>query len=95
VIRQGSAALPPLPTACLAHRLIRLLFFGLAFGNCLFEILERESELVGVELLGAPAELHPLQLADEVAQALILILDAPPLRPLGGELGAHRQHRGA
>ena len=57
--------------------------------------MSKNRELVGVELLGAPAELHPLQLADEVAQALLLLLDAPPLRPLGGELGAHRQHRGA
>ena len=95
VIRQGATALPPLPTARLAHRLIRLLLFGLAFGNRLFEVLECQRELVGVELLGAPAELHPLQLADEVAQALVLILDAAPFGALGGELCVHRQHRGA
>jgi len=95
VIRQGAAALPPLPAARLADRLIRLLLFGLALGNRLFEVLERESELVGIEPLGVPAELHPLQLPDEVAQALVLILDAAAFGALGFELGAHRQHRGA
>jgi hypothetical protein len=51
--------------------------------------------LVGVELLRAPSELHALQLADEVAQALVLILQALTQGALGLELHAHRQRRGA
>jgi hypothetical protein len=34
----------------------------------LFEILERQVELVRIELLRAPAELHSLQLTGQVAQ---------------------------
>ena len=95
VFGQSAAALPPFAAARPAQRLIRLLRFGVAFGHRLFEILERESELVGIELLRAPPELHPLQLADEVAQALVLILHAAALGALGFEFSAHRQHRGA
>jgi hypothetical protein len=38
----------------------------------LFEILQPQIELVGIELLGALAKLHPLKLADEVAEAIVL-----------------------
>jgi transposase len=37
----------------------------------------------------------PLQLADEVAKALVLVLQALPFGALGGKFRAHRQHRGA
>jgi hypothetical protein len=59
-------------------------------------------ELVGVELLRAPAELHPLQLAEQVAQPVILpgelvaLFDQPRLLgPLGIALSPRRQHQGA
>jgi hypothetical protein len=35
--------------------------------------------------------LHPLQLADEVAKALVLVLQALPFGALGGKFRAHRQ----
>ena len=54
------------------QRRIGLLLLGLGFGDRLFEILQREIELVGIELFRAPAELQPLQLADQVAQPVIL-----------------------
>ena len=93
--RQSTAAPSPHPATREAHLRVRLLRFGVAFGHRLFEVLQRQRQLVGVELLRAPAELHPLQLADEVAQALVLILDAATFGALGGELRVHRQHRGA
>ena len=46
--------------------------FGLGLGNGLFEILQPQSELVGIELLRAAAELQALKLADQVAQAIVL-----------------------
>src|SRR5512132_1283806 len=75
---QSATALPALPVAPLAHLWIRFLRFGVVFGNRLLEVLERKVQLVGIELLRAPAELHPLQLADEVAKALVLVLQALP-----------------
>ena len=54
----------------------------LGFGDGLFEVLQRKIELVGIELLRAPAELQALKLADQVAQAIIL---AGKLVALGGE----------
>jgi hypothetical protein len=83
-----------MPAARLVHLRVRLLRFGFACGNRLFEMLERESELVGVELLRAPAELHLLQLADEVPQAVVLILDAAALGAPDFEFRAHRQYHG-
>src|SRR5512147_1837148 len=92
---QSATALPALPAAPLAHLWIRFLRFGVVFGNRLLEVLERKVQLVGIELLRAPAELHPLQLADEVAKALVLVLQALPFGALGGKFRAHRQYRGA
>src|SRR4051794_8660027 len=51
---------------------IGLLLLGLGFGDGLFDILQRKIELIGVELFRAPAELQALQLADQVAQPVIL-----------------------
>ena len=51
---------------------IGLLLLGLGFGDGLFDILQRESELVGVELFRAAAKLQALQLPDQMAQAIIL-----------------------
>src|SRR5512132_1363371 len=92
MLGQSAAALPPLPAARLAHLRGRLLRFGIAFGDRLFKVLEPERQLVGIELLRAPAELHALQLADEVAQALVLILQLLTQGALGIQLSARRQH---
>jgi len=43
--------------------------------------------LVGIELLGTLAELHPLKLADQVAQAIVLTGEPGVLSPLGIALG--------
>src|SRR3954468_5541253 len=51
---------------------IGLLLLGLGFGDGLLDILQRKIELIGVELFRAPAELQALQLADQVAQPVIL-----------------------
>ena len=73
-----------------------------ARGDRLFEILQRQVELVGIELLRAPAELHALQLAEQVAQPVVLAGEpvALPRQPrlfgtLGIALGPRRQHQGA
>lgn len=92
MVGQGAAALPPLTATGLTQRRVSLLGFGVGFDHRLLEVLERQRQLVGVELLRTPAELHPLQLADEVAQAFVLILQAATQGALGRELGAHRQH---
>ena len=44
---------------------------GLVRGDCLLDILERQAELVRVELLGPAAELHALQLMQEMLQAIV------------------------
>ena len=64
------------------QRRIGLLLLGLGFGDGLFEILQREIELVGIELFRAPAELQALKLADQMAQTVIL---AGELVALGGK----------
>ena len=46
--------------------------FGLARGNGLFEIFESQVELIGIELLRMPAEVHALQLANQLAQSVVL-----------------------
>ena len=54
------------------QRRIGFVLFGLARGNGLFEIFQSQVELVGIELFRTPAELHPLQLANQVAQSVVL-----------------------
>jgi hypothetical protein len=90
----------PLVRAGRAQRRISLLLFGLALSNCLFEIFQSQVELVGIELFRAPTELHPLHLAEQVAQPVVLageliaLFDEPPfLGPLGIALGPGRQHQ--
>ena len=64
MLRQRSAAGPPrLGTGALERR-IGLLLLGFGFGDSLFDILQREIELVGAELLRAPAEPQALKLSD-------------------------------
>src|SRR5690349_6740215 len=67
MLGQRAAPGAPLVRACLAQRRIGLLLFGLALSYCLFEIFQGQVELVGIELFRAPAELHPLHLAKQVA----------------------------
>ena len=52
--------------------LILLVVGGLDRGDGLLDILERQGELVRVELLGPTAELHALQLTQEMLQAIVL-----------------------
>src|SRR5271166_5743714 len=52
--------------------LVLLVVGGLARGDGLLDILERQGELVRVELLGPTAELHALQLTQEMLQAIDL-----------------------
>ena len=52
--------------------LILLVVGGLDRGDGLLDILERQGELVRVELLGPTAELHALQLTQEMLQAIDL-----------------------
>ena len=102
VLGQRAAAGAPLFRAGLAQRRIGLLLFGLALGDRLFEIFQGQVELVGIELFRAPAELHPLQLAEQVTQPVVLpgeliaLFDQPPLLgPLGIALSPRRQHQRA
>ena len=67
MLRQRAASGAPLLRASLAQPRIGLLLFGLGRGDSLFELFQRQVELVRIELFRAPAELHPLQLAKQVA----------------------------
>jgi hypothetical protein len=53
-------------------RRVLLVVVGFGRRNGLLDILERQIELIRVELLRAPAKLRPLQLVQEMPQALIL-----------------------
>src|SRR6476646_11032414 len=64
----GVAILGPLASA----RLILLVVLGFACRNGLLDVLERESELLGIELLRALAKLGTLQLPQQMPQPLIL-----------------------
>ncbi|TWB36935.1 hypothetical protein FBZ91_1086 [Nitrospirillum viridazoti] len=80
---------PPLQRGIihLRHRL------GLSPG--LLDVLQRQVELVGIKPFRPRAELHALQLADEVAQPVVQALDPPALRPLGLQRLRQRQNLGA
>ena len=52
-------------------RLILLVVGGLARGDGLLDILKRQGELIRIELLGPAAELHALQFAQEMQQAIV------------------------
>ena len=72
---------------------LRLLLFGLGRGNRLLEILQRQAELIGIEPLRVPAELHALQLADQLAQPVVLLGEPGLLGAFGIALGPRRQHQ--
>ena len=61
--RLSARAVPPPGPSCLG---------GLVAGNGLLDILERQKQLIGIELLRAAAELRALQLAQQMPQAIIL-----------------------
>lgn len=102
MLGQRAAAGAPLLRTGFAQGRIGLLLFGLGLGDCLFQILQGQVELVWIELFRAPAELHSLQLAKQVAQSVVLpseliaLFGQPPLLgPLGVTLHPCRQHQGA
>ena len=102
VLGQRAATSTPFFRAGVAQRGIGLLLFGLALGDRLFEIFQRQIELVWIELFRTPAKLHPLQLADQVAQPVVLPGELVALirkaRLLGLRrvaLGPRRQHQRA
>ena len=65
-------ALGPAPFRTSASALLVLLVVGgLVRGDGLLDILERQGELVRVELLRPAAELHALQLMQEMLQAIV------------------------
>ena len=63
---------PALFRAGASALLILLVVGGLARGDGLLDILERQGELVRIELLRPTAELHALQLTQEMLQAIDL-----------------------
>jgi hypothetical protein len=95
MLRQRAPALATPGTPRALEFRVRLLGFGIALGDRLLNILERQVELIRVQRLRAPAELHPLELAQEVAQAIVLVLDPLPLGPFGDEFRLHRDDRRA
>ena len=54
---------------------LRLALFGLggAARDGLLEVLKGKLQLVRIELFGAPAKLHPLQLTQQVTQSIVLL----------------------
>ena len=58
MLGQRAAPGAPLFRVGRAQRRIGLFLFGLTRGNGLFEIFQSQVELVGIELLRTPAELH-------------------------------------
>ena len=51
---------------------VLLVVGGLVAGNGLLDVLERQKQLLGIELLRTPAELRTLQLAQQMPQAIDL-----------------------
>jgi hypothetical protein len=72
MLGQRAAAGPARLSAGALECRIGLLLLGLGFGDRLFDIFQREIELVGIELFRAPAEPQPLQLTDQMAKTIIL-----------------------
>jgi hypothetical protein len=70
----------------------RVLFVvgSLVAGNGLLDILECQKQLLGIELLGPPAELRALQLAQQMPQAINLRQRLVALRDRGVTLRTRR-----
>jgi hypothetical protein len=56
----------------------------------LFDILQRQGELVRIELLGFAAELHPLKLTQQTREAIVLRESRVAFRNRGVPLGQRR-----
>jgi hypothetical protein len=82
---------PTLLRAGASALLILLVVGGLACGDGLLDILERQGELVRVQLLGAAAELHALQLMQKMQQAIVARERLVALRKRGVALGERRR----
>jgi hypothetical protein len=70
---------------------VLLVVGGFASGNRLLDILERQEELLGIELLRPAAELRALQLAQQMPQAVILRQRLVALGNRGVALGPRRR----
>jgi len=95
MLGERAAAGAALSGTALPQPRVGLLLLGLGGGNRLLEIFQRQAELIGIEPLRVPAELHALQLADQLAQPVVLIGEPGLLRALGIALGPRRQHQRA
>ena len=103
VLGQRAAASAPLLRTGFAQRRIGLLLFGLGLRRLpVRDLPSARLNWSGIELFRAPAELHSLQLAKQVAQPVVLpseliaLFGQPPLLgPLGVTLRPCRQHQGA
>ena len=87
MLAQRAAAGPARLGACALECRIGLLLLGLGFGDRLFDIFQREIELVGVELFRASAELQALQLAVQVTEPIILSCELRLFGALGVAFG--------
>ena len=77
--------------ASASRRLILFVVVGLAGRDGLLDILKRQGELVRIELLGTAAELHALQLTQEMQQAIVLRQRFVARRNRGVALGERRR----
>ena len=70
--RQRTAIGAPLFRPRLRSRWIALVGGGFVGGDSLLSVLDRQKQLIGIKLLGAAAELRPLQLPQQMTKAVIL-----------------------
>lgn len=71
--RQRSSVRPPHCSARHAQCRVLLFLSGLAVGDRLLDVLQSKLPLIGIELLRALAEQPPLECAQHLAQAIVLI----------------------
>jgi hypothetical protein len=76
------------PHACC--RRVLLVVFGFLGGDGLLDIFERQKQLIGIELLRAPAKLRTLQLPEQMAQPIELGERPVTFGDRGIAFGAHR-----
>ena len=92
MLGQGAAIDTTLPCARRFQRRVHLLRLGLALGQRLLDVLERQLELIGVGgLLGAAAEQGPSEFFDERPQLLVLTGQLGGCGPLGEQQGVERR----
>ena len=77
----------------LRGHLVLLVVGGLVRRNRLLDVLERQQQLLGIELLRTAAELRTLQLAQQMAQAVVLRQRLVALGDRGVALGARRREQ--